>query len=135
MNKVYMSIITTTLLFIGTTAHGEIIPENIDINLQKSNPALAEQWQDKKEVLGFSHLAHIETLKKMSPDQDICLTCHKEVKTSAEIQDENRKEKQQGVIIAAGGIKKYMHDQCVICHKTLKKQKESTGPTSCKGCH
>ncbi len=135
MNKACMSIISGALILIGTTVHGETIPEHIDINLQKSNPVLAEQWKDSKEVHGFKHLDHIKVLKESSQQQDVCLSCHKEVKASDEIQNTDRKEKQQQVVIAAGSVKKYMHGQCVSCHKALKKQKETTGPTSCKGCH
>ncbi len=133
MNR--MCIITSTLLLIGTTAYGETIPEQIDINLQDTNPILASKWQDKKEVKGFNHLAHITTLEKTTENNEVCLICHKEAGTRAAIQDSSRKEKQQQIIITAGGIKKYMHSQCVTCHKTMKKQKETTGPTSCKGCH
>lgn len=135
MKRIAMGIITGTCIFIGGTAIGQTIPEEIDINLQRSNPPLTSQWQDKKEVKGFQHLAHIERLSKITPDQDICLTCHKEVQNQTEIQEENRQKKQRKVIIDAGGIKKYMHGQCVSCHRGMKKQRKTTGPTSCKGCH
>lgn len=135
MNRMSKGIITGALILIGTTAQAQSIPTEIDINLQQSNPALAETWKDKKEVKGFGHLKHIEMLQNQNNGQDVCLTCHKEVNQQDEITAEERKPKQQKVIAAAGGIKKYMHGQCVTCHKTLKKQKEATGPTSCKGCH
>lgn len=135
MKHLWTCIITGTFVLISATIKAETIPEHLDINIQQSNPALVSQWQDKKEVKGFKHLAHIEALRKATPDQDTCLNCHKEVQNHTEILLENRKEKQREVIIAAGGIKKYMHGQCVTCHKSLKKQKKATGPTSCKGCH
>jgi hypothetical protein len=135
MNRMSKGIITGALILIGTTAQAQTIPTEIDINLQQSNPALAETWKDKKEVKGFDHLKHIEMLQKQTSSQDVCLTCHKEVSHQDKITAADRKLKQQKVIVAAGGIKKYMHGQCVSCHKTLKRQKEATGPTSCKGCH
>lgn len=134
MNRTTISLITGALLTIGVNGHGETIPDKVDINLQQSNPALAGQWQDKKAVKEFAHLAHIETLKK-DRGQDVCLVCHKEVDDRAAIMANDRKAKQQEAVIIAGGVKKYMHGQCLACHKTLQKQKETTGPTSCKGCH
>ena len=37
-----------------------------------------------------------------------------------------------------GNVKKLMlayHDNCMGCHKELKKQAKETGPTTCSGCH
>jgi len=135
MKRLGLSLVATTFILIGTVAQGQTIPDEIDINLQQSNPALLSQGKDKKEVKGFQHAAHIETLSKGAQDKDICLTCHKEVQHHSEIEREDRKERQRAVVSAAGSIKKYMHGQCLACHRGMKKQKEATGPTSCKGCH
>ena len=32
-------------------------------------------------------------------------------------------------------LEKAFHDQCIKCHKKLKKEKKKTGPTSCTKCH
>ncbi len=135
MNRTWMSVITGSLLFIGANGQAGTIPEHVDINLQNSNPTLATSWKDSKEVKSFNHRGHIKILTKAAPDKETCLTCHKEANSQEEIQAENRKEKQAALVNAAGSVKKYMHSQCLSCHKTMKKQKETTGPTSCKGCH
>lgn len=135
MGVTWKNLVTMTVLLVGTSAHAEVIPTHIDINLQHSNPALISQWQDKKMVKGFQHGKHITLLEKQKTGHMVCLTCHKEAERRQDIFSHSRKAKQLQLIVQAGGIKKYMHDQCVVCHKDLKKHKEVTGPTSCKGCH
>ncbi|MDA3834524.1 MAG: cytochrome c3 family protein [Spirochaetales bacterium] len=134
MNRTTLSLITAVTLTISTTSYGTTIPDTVDINLQRSNSALANQWQDNKEVKNFTHLGHITILEKSS-DQDVCLICHKEVEDRTAIMDNDRKAKQQEAVTLAGSVKKYMHGQCVACHKSMNKDAKATGPTSCKGCH
>lgn len=129
-----MSLITGALLTIGVNGQGQTIPDKVDINLQQSNPALASQWEDRKEVKQFTHLAHITILEK-NTDENVCQICHTEEIEQTATMTNDRKIKQQEAVALAGGIKEYMHGKCVTCHKTMKKENAVTGPTSCKGCH
>ncbi len=134
MNRKTMALIAGALLTFAANGHGETIPDKVDINLQQSNPPLAATWKDSKSVPGFNHKAHITMLKE-NGEQSVCLACHKEVNHPDEIMADERKVKQQEAVATAGSVKKYMHGQCLACHKILKKQGEKTGPISCKGCH
>ena len=134
MNRKTLVLITGALLTCAVNGQGETIPDKLDINLQQSNPALATKWQDSKSVKGFNHQAHI-TILKQDDGQNVCQTCHTEVTHAEVMLSAERSIKQLEAVEAAGSVKKYMHGQCVACHKTLKKQHKPTGPTSCKGCH
>ena len=64
-----------------------------------------------------------------------CAACHIGVTTTEEVQSEAASQRQAEAVEQAGGVKKYMHGICLDCHKSMKKAKIATGPTSCKGCH
>jgi len=61
-----------------------------------------------------------------------CDTCHSEAKAPKAKQGEPKMSK-------AEKIKKFyysaIHENCVGCHKDLKKAAKPTGPTACKECH
>ncbi len=137
---------TTTLLFGISTccfASGSEIPELVDINLQSSSPALSSNTKDIKNVPNFSHAKHAVTFLKNNnsfsskayDNQFTCTACHEGVKENKDVLSEVTKENQAKAVGEAGGIKKYMHGVCLKCHKSMKKAKLTTGPTSCKGCH
>lgn len=122
------------------------IPEVIDINLQHQCGQIKGLPADKKEVAGFSHAKHAqEYLKgkeKFSPyaytAEFTCTACHTTAKSPDAITKdgvcqaiEEELEKQGG----AGKMANYFHHTCKSCHSAMKKAKEKTGPTSCRGCH
>ena len=84
--------------------------------------------EKKKTNVVFPHAKH-KALK--------CQKCHHTWKEGEKIKKcdachklkKNEKNKKQV------GLKKAFHDQCVKCHKALKKDKKKTGPTSCTKCH
>lgn len=61
-----------------------------------------------------------------------CTACHSEAKTPKAKEGEPKLSK-------AEKIKKYyysaIHENCVGCHKALKKEATPAGPTACKECH
>jgi len=61
-----------------------------------------------------------------------CMACHSEAKAPKAKEGEPKLSK-------AEKIKKYyysaIHENCVGCHKALKKEAKPTGPTACKECH
>ncbi|MBW2020748.1 MAG: cytochrome c3 family protein [Deltaproteobacteria bacterium] len=61
-----------------------------------------------------------------------CDACHTEAKAPRAKKGEPKLSKKEK-------IKKYyysaIHENCVGCHKGLKKAGQPTGPTACKGCH
>ena len=112
-------------------------PEFVDINVQKSCPDMKGLKKDMKSVNHFSHKAHIEALKKEGKGF-VCANCHQGAKTESDILDTDRCKRLEKELSAAGGpakLKDYFHNQCLKCHKQLKKAEKPTGPTSCKGCH
>ena len=112
-------------------------PEFVDINVQKSCPDLKGLKKDVKSVKHFSHKAHIEALKKEGKGF-ICANCHQGAKTESDIINADRCKRLEKELNATGGpakLKDHFHNQCLKCHKELKKAGKSTGPTSCKGCH
>ncbi|MEN8257302.1 MAG: cytochrome c3 family protein [Thermodesulfobacteriota bacterium] len=139
------SLFTAAVLLFGlnTSSLAADIPETIDINLQASNPALSATSKDSKKVPGFSHAKHASTFIKnnrahagiTNADQSTCVACHAGANSVEDIQSESTKQRQAKKVEEAGGVKKYMHALCLKCHKSMKKAKVATGPTSCKGCH
>ncbi|MBU0682192.1 MAG: cytochrome c family protein [Proteobacteria bacterium] len=139
------SFFTAGILFLGlsTSCLAAPIPEKVDINLQASNPALSETYKDSKSVPGFSHAKHATILLKENSahvgriydNQSSCTACHAGVESGEDIQSEATKQKQRAGVNDAGGVKNYMHALCLECHKSLKKEGLTTGPTSCSGCH
>ncbi|MDY6987790.1 MAG: cytochrome c3 family protein [Thermodesulfobacteriota bacterium] len=61
-----------------------------------------------------------------------CMACHSEAKAPKAKEGEPKLSK-------AEKIKKYyysaIHENCVGCHKALKKDAKPTGPSTCKECH
>jgi hypothetical protein len=57
-----------------------------------------------------------------------CDACHSEAKAPAGAKM-SKEEKIQKYYYSA------IHENCLGCHKALKKEGKPTGPTSCKGCH
>lgn len=131
------------LLMLGTGCLAAAPPESLDINLQKSYPALAATDKDKKEVPGFSHAKHAEVFLKDNStysntpynDAFTCGACHPGVTTEEEIGTDQADAQKIAAIKKAGGVKKYMHDLCLDCHRAMKKAAVTTGPTSCRDCH
>ncbi|MEW6140014.1 MAG: cytochrome c3 family protein [Thermodesulfobacteriota bacterium] len=86
----------------------------------------------KKGPVNFSHPKHKE-LK--------CTQCHHEYKDGKNVWQEGQEVKKCGSCHTLEGadkqvkLEKAFHDQCVKCHKDLKKEKKKTGPTSCSKCH
>ncbi len=112
-------------------------PEFVDINVQKSCPDIKGLKKDIKSVNHFSHKAHIEALKKEGKGF-VCAQCHNGAKTEDDVLKADkckRLEKELEATGGAGKLKNHFHDQCLKCHKELKKENKPTGPTSCKGCH
>ncbi len=63
-----------------------------------------------------------------------CTDCHHTYKEGDKLKkcgDCHKKEKQDKTI----DLKDAFHDQCIKCHKKLKKEKKDTGPTGCSKCH
>ena len=121
------------------------IPETLDINIQVSNPELGV-GKDKKAVTGFSHRLHAQKYligqsayaANAYTDEFTCAACHAGAKEVKDIVAVKKSERLAAAIEAEGGVKKYknmMHATCLDCHKKMKKAKNTTGPTSCKGCH
>ncbi len=74
----------------------------------------------KKKSINFPHKTHQTTLKD-------CKLCHDLFPME---QNSIRK------LIYSGSLKKKkVMDNCRGCHKTMKKAKQKTGPTSCGSCH
>ncbi len=120
----------------GTSA-ASAPPEFVDINVQKTCPDMKGLKKDKKSVNHFSHKAHIEALKKEGKGF-VCASCHQGAKTESDILSADRCKRLEKELSATGGpgkLKDHFHNQCLKCHKELKKAKKPTGPTSCKGCH
>lgn len=136
---------TAGILFLTFTTHclALDIPENIDINLQVSNPVLSAANKDSKSAPSFSHAKHATTFlinnsahtSMAYDDQFTCTACHPGVVNGGDIGTQAAKQKQAEEVMKAGGVKKYMHTLCLDCHKSMKEAVLATGPTSCKGCH
>ena len=76
----------------------------------------------KKGPVPFPHQRHQEALK------NDCMICHDLFpKESGGI------ERLKGEEVLKS--KQVMNKHCIKCHKARKKEKRSTGPTSCKACH
>lgn len=126
-------------------ADQEKIPDTIDINIQATCPDLPGLTKDKKEVKGFKHAAHAEYVKgnqefanRPYTDAFTCAACHPGTTDQATIINQPAGERLANTIGANGGgknYKKFIHANCVDCHKKMKKAKKTTGPTSCKQCH
>jgi hypothetical protein len=133
------------LLYIGlsTSCLASAIPDIVDINLQKTNPALTAISKDSKTVPGFQHAKHATTILEENSghagrtynEKFSCTTCHAGVERPEDIGSEAAKLSQVAEVTAAGSVKNYMHGLCLECHKTLKSNGLTTGPTSCSGCH
>lgn len=131
----YLGLATIVLAFDG--------PESLDINLQASSPQLATTNKDRKMVPGFSHAEHATKFllnnsnhaRRTYDDKFTCAACHPGVKSARDIRSGSGKQAQIDAVNQAGGVKKYMHGLCLTCHKSMKKAKVTTGPTTCKGCH
>jgi hypothetical protein len=144
-NRVPTSLFTATILFLGlsTTCLALDIPGTIDINLQASNPALDTLGKDSKSAPAFNHAKHASSYLTGNSahagmpynDEFTCTACHAGVKSAGDIRSETTRQRQAEEVANAGGVKKYMHNLCLDCHKSMKKATLSTGPTSCKGCH
>ena len=86
----------------------------------------------KKTPVVFSHIKH----KAFKCDQ-----CHHEYKDGKNVWKEGQEVKKGGAChkLKKDGkvskLEKAFHNQCVKCHKKLKKEKKKTGPTSCTKCH
>jgi hypothetical protein len=71
-----------------------------------------------------------------------CTVCHHEVQDGKKVEWKEgqpikkcgacHKLEDQGPIVK---LEKAMHNQCVECHKKVKKEKKPTGPTACTKCH
>lgn len=139
------ALVTAGLLYLGLATNCLAFdgPERLDINLQASSPQLASTNKDRKMVPGFSHAEHATKFllhnsghaKRSYDDKFTCVACHTGVKSRGDIRSESAKQALIKAVNLAGGVKKYMHGLCLECHKSMKKAKLTSGPTTCKGCH
>ena len=131
---------------LGTMSHAGMVPDAVDINLQKTCSSIKGLPKDKKMVKGFSHKAHAETYLKgnekysITPytDEFTCTACHTGAKAVADLAGDGVCSGFQAAFEAHGSPAKfqnYFHKTCKGCHKAMKKDGLKTGPVSCKGCH
>ncbi len=121
----------------NVTAPVEGPPAFVDINIQEACPDIKGLKKDTRSVSHFSHKAHIEALKK-DGNGFVCAVCHHGAKTEGDILNAQKCKRIEKELAETGGparLKDHFHNQCLKCHKQLKKEKKPTGPTSCKGCH
>ncbi len=82
----------------------------------------------KKTPVVFAHTKH---------KAQKCQKCHHTWKEGEKVKNcgECHKDKKDKKDKKKLGLKKAFHDQCIKCHKALKKEKKKTGPTGCVKCH
>jgi hypothetical protein len=143
--NVSTSFLSAAILLLGcsTSSLALDIPEQVDINLQSSNPSLQTLGKDSKTVPAFSHAKHAGTIlqnhsshvSRSYDEQFSCTACHPGAESAETVHSEAAQQKQVKEVESAGSVKKYMHALCLDCHKSMKKAELATGPTSCRGCH
>lgn len=121
------------------------IPKILTLNAQPILTGTPDLPKDKKQVLSFSHQEHAFTYLKQIVDPSkgfkddfTCIACHPNASTPEEIISVPAGQRLTTALKEKGGakkLKKFFHDICLSCHKSLKKAAQKTGPTSCKGCH
>jgi hypothetical protein len=135
------SVLGVALLFAGVYAM-EQAPDTVTMH----SPVFDKH---KKGLVTFTHMKHHMDYKipcadchhvykegknvwKEGDEVQKCMYCHSEPKAP-------RAEKGESAPSKAEKIKKYyysaIHENCVGCHKALKKEAKSTGPTTCNACH
>ncbi|MBM3298850.1 MAG: cytochrome c3 family protein [Deltaproteobacteria bacterium] len=115
-------LVAMTLAFAATKAPDkEITIESKDVFKERT-----------KAPVVFAHLKHKDVK---------CAQCHHEYKDGKNVWEEGQEVKKCGACHKLEDadkvfkLKTAMHNQCVECHKKMKKEKKQTGPTACTKCH
>ena len=110
MQKSISAIVVLVIVVFCSVAYSEV---------NNGAPEITISAGQKKSVV-FPHKTHQTTLKD-------CKLCH-----DLFPMEQNSIKK----LIDSGSLKKKkVMDNCVDCHKTMKKTGQKTGPTSCGSCH
>ena len=113
MNKKTLAALIGILVLVAFTAAMYDAPETITLKGKKKGDVVLTH-KKHADAIGKCTECHHEIDGKENPNK-ACRSCH----------DENHKFKPM----------KAFHNNCLGCHKKLKKEGNTAAPTKCNGCH